>query len=483
MATSLIYTTTGQHHRLGLVQRVREIEVSEGKNLQQVTSFIPITHSYSDYESELNAINTEIDKYAEIPVFKVTPRTAAYKTIGHLITEVGQHFQAIKKGLGMIPQYRDTTDTSSYTNTCLLEWKQITPTEVGEVAKEITVYNQAVKMDSTQESFTTTPKDYYNTAEGIGKVRQTLHRLRERITDRLMLLEDLTHEKVNADLALSIQTLGCVESSKMEQLSIGMCNKIGTGLYCTVNVEYLVNSKQYTWYIPVNYNGIQWYGETATDILVHTNQGRWGLLKCEDKDGRPDIFDYCKFTDYNNDCSKEFSNTKIDKILTHCNFSRSEAKLSTLTEWGYLVQGQGLRIKTRDTRSGTYQDLREQTPVLLRTPREIIIQDGENTVTLKPAFTETDEVINYSWLSDKDVTALEGQVSYTEFQAEIDSEDYIDLVLVILMSIVVPAIAVICKKQCQNMDQWEEKINLAKLKKIQRRNLKDNRKVMKVTRV
>lgn len=315
------------------------------------------------------------------------------------------------------------------------------------------------------------------------RARNTLGEFRKRITDRLKIYEDLSHQKVNPDLALSLQSLPCVENANTEHITVEMCNKIGTGLYCTFQIEYLVNPRTYTWYIPVNYQGIELYGETKTDIIATTQAGRWGLLKCEDEDLKPDIFDYCKFIEYNNDCSKEFNSAKIDKALSYCNFTRNKAAISTYTEYGYLIQGENLKIRIKDPTSGTYQDIRDRTPVLIKTNRIITIDDEENKIVLNPAFGENNEIITYSWLSDKDIDSLEEKVKYLEFMEETDSEDLIDLILIILMGIILPVIGIIVKNQCTDMSAWEEKINMKSLKNSYKGNLKDNKKVIRATRV
>jgi hypothetical protein len=82
LPTLLQQVTIKAQAKLGLIYRTKEVSLARSERTRQVDIFVPVTKSYSEYES---AVNKTVDIYKKLKAIPgLANTTTQYKEVGHV---------------------------------------------------------------------------------------------------------------------------------------------------------------------------------------------------------------------------------------------------------------------------------------------------------------------------------------------------------------------------------------------------------------
>ena len=170
--------------------------------------------------------------------------------------------------------------------------------------------------------------------------------------------------------------------------------------------------------------------------------------------------------------------------MENCNFSKTDFDTITLTDLGVLVQGPVEQIKLLTVTTAD-QDISvtKNTPLLIQSNKILEISTEGSSQQIKTKITVEQEYILETWLTDKDLDKLDMTVLTQEILDELNYGLYIDIVLIILMSVVVPVLGCIFKTYMANKDNWSSNSHIKIRAHQVKHNLKTNRKISKVLNI
>ena len=471
-------TVLAEPPQLGFIQLIGQVTVSTTQLLQQVSLTIPSTHDYEDYTNILTEIKTIQDKLIAIPALE--NGTVFYKSIGHILTEIKNDLVVIQSSLQAITTHKDKTVDKTLTSNCDILWRNLKPATLLTLSKGIIVATTNTKWEATVDDLTSYPAEYHTLYETLTKVHELLNDYAILVTDRVRLLDLMLNKQIGDELLSAISSKNCVKLANFESTKIIACFKHSKGISCNVEIAALTEQQIYQQFTPVNYRGLQLSAFDTESYFVKTLEDKWGILTCTlDEDQQLDLFDYCSFTLYDNDCSAAFTSQDYSDYSSHCNFTRQTPKLHIRTTTGILIQGEDLIIRLKDLTTGVLIKKIEQRPPLLVQSNYLIEIEKDGSFTqIKPTEEYTEEYIAESWLNEADIDNLELKNTVYEILDDISYGEYIDIGLLILMGIIIPIIGVLLKNRPINT--WNQNSNEKHRRNISKKNLKQNREMTKM---
>ena len=464
--------------QLGLLHLVGPVTVSTTQLLQQVSLTIPSTHDYEDYTNILTEIKTIQDKLIAIPA--LADGTVFYKSTGHILTEIKNDLVVIQGSLQAITTHKDKTVDKTLTSNCDIIWRNLKPATLLTLSKGIIVATTNTKWEATVTDLASYPEEYHTLYETLTKVHELLNDYAIIVTDRVRLLDLMLNKQIGDELLSAISSKDCIKLANFESTKIIACFKHSKGISCNVEITALTEQQVYQQFTPVNYRGIQLTAFDTDNYFVKTLDNKWGVLSCNhDEDLLLDLFDYCSFTPYDNDCSKILMTDDYSDYSSNCNFTKQTPRLYTKTTTGLLLQGEDLIIRLTDSTTGdTVQTVDLNTPLLIQSNNIIEIEKGGSVTKIKPTEQYVDEYIISSWMTEADLDNLELKNTVLDILDDISYGEYIDIALIILMGIIIPIIGVLLKNRPINT--WNQNPIEKNHRKTSKHNLKQNRQVSKM---
>ena len=465
---------------LGLIQETRKVTVSSSLVHQQVGVLVPVTHTMEDYQTILDKINTTVQGILDIPA--IQSGTQYYSSFEDAILEVINIQIAIPAILKNILKHKQAGVPLSTVPACTIPWKNYNPSELNDVYVKITIFSTPVTKDATVDKYKADPNLYYEAHDALEKIKETLDDYYYIISDRATLLDNLLNKKVHSEVIKGIETRGCITPGNYEEISVSNCLVYSAGIFCTIDTKIPGKQQVYTLYSPIVYNNFRVSTVYNDNFLVKTEQDKWAVLQCElDKDDTLDVFDICDIIPYNNECSKAFATKDFNLYYNNCNFTRTTDIEDIDTELGYLVQKRYDTVKlTTSVNTETVEIVRKDPPYLIQTSKTIEFKKGEKLHIIKPKSKIHDEKVIYPWLTEANVNSLERMLDTEEILENIDYGLYVDIALIVIMSIIVPSVGFLVKMYVQYGPNKSPEYLSHKYKTSQ--NLKDNRKLTNIVR-
>ena len=463
---------------LGLLQETRQVTISTSLIHQQVGVLVPVTHTMEEYQVILDKINTTVQGVLDIPA--IQSGTQYYTSFEDAILEVINIQIAIPAILKNILKHKQAGVSLPTVPACTIPWKNYNPSELNDVDIKITIFATPVSKDATVDKYKADPNLYYEAHDALEKIKETLDDYYYIISDRATLLDNLLNKKVHSEVIKGIETQGCVTPGNYEIVSISNCIIHSAGVFCTVDTKIPGKQQVYTLYTPIVYDNFRISTRYNDNFLVKTEQDKWAILQCElDKDDTLDVFDICDVIPYNNECSKAFATKDFNLYYHNCNFTRTTEIGDIDTDLGYLVQQKYDTVKLLTSiNTETVELARKDPPYLIQTSKTIELKKGEKIHIIKPKSKIYDEKIIYPWLTESNINSLEKMLTTEEILENIDYGLYVDIALIILMSIVVPSLGFLVKMYLKyGPNKSPEYLNH---KYLTSKNLKENRKITSI---
>jgi len=473
---------------LGLAVKFKDITVYKGAETNEVGIYFKQSFQFSDYAAVLRETEEEITKLENIPALSKTANSPQFRSIGHILGDLKRTFLGIKKSLETLDTYRNTSSSKTYQTHCLVEYREITKTQLEEALKEIVTHVNGIDYQGTSTTFTDAEK-YYNLVNGLTNFREILTDFCQLVTDRLTILDTFSIGQLADEVPAVIQTQTCASVGTPEEFKVISCDKLAQGFYCNIEVITYTEPQYLALYTKVNFQGIELMGETEGQLLARDSSLNWKLLTCQDdfnNDNLPDYFKLCSITDYNNGCSRSLDLRRAALLIKNCNFTRRTPDAVTMTETGTLIMGNKAVIKLLQSDGTVFKVLDQELPLLITTSRTIELEMGGIKTKIKPQKPTQHETVAEFFLDDQDIKTIKQSLNIDDFTDNLGLDDYIDLILVIIVTIVVPIVGVLCKKHIQTSDYWIKKeVQIAKIEKPEnksKRNLKENHVVFSMSR-
>jgi len=323
--------------------------------------------------------------------------------------------------------------------------------------------------------------------------REILADISELLADRIIILDTLSAGQLADEIPAVIQTKPCASSGTQEHFEVRSCDKMAEGFYCRISVTKYTDPQKFSIYTKVNFDGIEIQGSTKNQIFAKDTNLAWKLLTCrqnensEPTDVLQDLYYVCQVSDYNNECSKNLEAQKIDNLVKYCNFTRNIPIPVTRTKNGILLMGKTATVRLLNTDQTVFKTVDKPLPILISTNKIIELTMNGTVTKIHPTQLVSKEEINDIWLTDEDISKIENSLKIDELVEGMELEDWVDLVLIFLVTVILPALAVLCKKYIQTSDYWINK-NLREVKielpeKRSKRNLKENHTVFAMSRL
>ena len=478
--TNLIPYSTGEPEALGLVHHVGPVTVSNTQLKQQVKLIVPITNKISEFEPHLTEITNLVGKIMLIPA--LNNETKSYKAFESLLSSIKHELPLLESTIKHILLHRDLSKERTPFTGCTIRWKNIKPQILYDLSKQITTVTANLKWDAKDTDYTSTPTEYFKAHTAVAYVHEFITDASLVLLDRIKLLESFLNKNVNEETMAALGANGCIENAQYEKAKILSCQKNSLGVDCLIEVTALTNQMPYEFYTPVSYKGIQLTTNDPKEFLVKNAQGKWYVLDCKlDDDNLIDPFDFCEATAYKNKCSDNLDKTDFSILLSNCNFTKNEAESYIDSENGVLIQKDFEKIKLKDWDENVKDVvLSDEPPFLIQTSKILELNDNGAKIVINPISNNTEEKIILSWLSDDNIKDLENKIFKEDLIEELDYGAYIDLALILIVTIIIPVIGFLVKAYSNvNMpNNFDEKKRVQQAKN----NLKQNKNVLKILR-
>jgi hypothetical protein len=471
--TLLQQVTIKVQAKLGLIYRTKEVSLARSERTRQVDIFVPVTKSYSEYES---AVNKTVDIYKKLKAIPgLANTTTQYKEVGHVLESIGTDLKFIEASLKVMTAFKDRNNPKVPSTKCSARWVTYEPNWLESIVKELGVVTKGMNEDSTSATLTANKEEYKTLVSILKQVSSIVNDVNKKLLDRVNLLEQISNRILDPEVLTAIQAIGCINWAEIEVTKIVNSEKISTGLLSTVEVSILDNRIKAQFYSILNYNGIQLSLEGG-NYLVKIGSA-WKILLCpEDKDDILDNFDHCQQGELKNKCSEQFDSEKLEPYLTHCKFEKRIPKTSEITDEGILIQGIGLEIQLLNAINDPRPERVTQKPPLFITGSKLVkIIKGDFEEIVSPRTDSAQEKILDTWLTEDDISRLENMVPEDGI---FTIEDYLEMAGGVFLLVLSILVGITLKKQSQTprytgVPPQEMLLRKNKAKK----NLKENKRV------
>jgi hypothetical protein len=476
---NLCFITAQSTEDLGLLQKTKQITVSSSQTIQQVGLMVPIGANYADYELSMTGIKTLTDRILAIPAIANTSKYFATfsEPLRHTSKFTSNHQIYFKS----IIKHKNNKPALTQLPSCFTLWRDYRPDDLKELLAKLTVFSSKLEFTATIEKYDADTELYFNAHSAIEQMRESLEDFVELLVERVTLIDSLLNKKVISEIVSGIESQECVTPGNFETLKILSCDSNIEGIQCIASIKTVGTPQTYTLYSPVVYNDFRLTTYTDNDYIVKNTLNKWTILQCtEDQDETLDVFDICDALPYENECGQAFDTKDFKLYYKNCNFSRAHTVKNIDTDEGYLVQENYDTVQlVNSDNSGAPKILNAKQPYLIKTGKIIQLIEGKVTSEIKPKYTTTEEKVITTWLTESEINSMERTVETEEILENIDYGLYIDIILVVVMTIIVPSVGFLMKIYLKHgpkrKHDWEHKTKT-------KQNLADNHKLTHLLR-
>jgi hypothetical protein len=452
---NLCFITAQSTEDLGLLQKNKQITVSSSQTIQQVGLMVPIGANYADYELSMTGIKTLTDRILAIPAIANTSKYFATFS-GPLDTLVNSQVM-IKTTLQNIIKHKTDKPAPTLLPSCMTLWRDYSPNELKELLAKITVFASKLDYAATIAKYDADTELYFTAHSAVEQIRESLEDFEGLLVDRATLIDSLMNKKVLSEIVSGIESSSfdhnidgspqCVTPGKFETLKILTCDTNKEGILCIVEIKTVSTPQTYTLYSPVIYKDFRLTTYTDNDYIAKNTLNKWTILQCtEDQDETLDVFDICDALPYENECGQAFDSKDFNLYYKNCNFSRTHTVKDIDTDEGYLVQESYDTVQlVNSDKSGTPKILNSKQPYLIKTGKTVQLIKGKVTLEVKPKYTTTEEKVITTWLTESEINSMERTVETEEILENIDYGLYVDIILVVVMTMIVPSVGFLMK--------------------------------------
>jgi hypothetical protein len=225
--------------KLGLIHRTKEVSLARSEKTRQVDIYVPVTKSYSEYET---AVNKTVDIYKKLKAIPgLANTTTQYKEVGHVLESINTDLKFIEASLRVMTTFRDRNNPKVPSTKCSARWIIYEPTWLESIVKELGVITKGMNEDSTSATLTANQEEYKTLVGILKQVSSIVNDLNKKLLDRVNLLEQISNRILDPEILTAIQAIGCISWAEIEVTKIINSEKISTGLLSTVEVSLLDN--------------------------------------------------------------------------------------------------------------------------------------------------------------------------------------------------------------------------------------------------
>jgi len=447
----------------GLLVPTRSVFVAKGKVQQQVQIFVPAFADLTAYKEQLNSLDAIVTALKEIP--GLARNTPQYREVGHILKNIGDSSQLIAAFLGFIHNYYEKDKPAKQGSSCSMNYPEISPTTLAQVVRQVNNLKSKIKLTATSEELAANDNQMLmDTLDHLTKIQEVISDEAEILRARLTTLEELTNKIISGNTLVAIQSRSCVLNGDIEESKLMDCIKSGTGLACTVSISHTINEVTVTLYTPVVYSKVRLSGNHPSQFIVKGES--WALLSCEEdlKNPELDSYDFCHYTPIINECSRALDKQDISELTKHCNLIFTDEEEVIFTDYGILVPEKYTSIKILGAPDRIILD---KPPLIIRTAGNISLTGEGQEIIIKPPTMFSSEKVIKSWLTEEDKAKLVRSAKISKFVGEIDGPEIADFVFFLLLTIIIPIVAFLCKHAVRptvfyqvNEDKMRKKENL-----------------------
>jgi len=310
-----------------------------------------------------------------------------------------------------------------------------------------------------------------------------------------MLLFDISSEWATK-LTQIINTVEALQSSKIPisilgELSQSTCNPVLTqgedyqiencqltnlGLQCIAKTYQPKEFITATLLKTVAYENIRIMGDNPDQTFIKlagTNQIK--LINCNESNWKHAPFPLCPLIDVQKDCETALEKDDIKNVILNCNFTMETTPLAQR-----FITGQ-VFIQTPDALiSSGGRPIRDDPPLILSSPNEIIVREGVLEQSFPPMINPTGLEIIKSKLTQDDINLLVQTYQWNIFMDYFDWDHYVRYTFLAFQILLLPLTIYTLGVGMKQRRQIKRILN-GKLQK--RKNFEENRRLLKTTEV
>ncbi len=470
---------------LGLLLNMGEVLISKNSQHKKIGVLLLANFTLADVESEIRAIQTEVDNFKEIPGIK--ENNDRNKIINHQVKQIKSNLNSILRFTRDTSTIADSTAPDRiYNYECNITIPPITGHEFNLLKTDIQTIKSVISLTTTSSELDSNPSLYKNILDALFAIADLIGDARRGMIDRLRITSAFQNGEIPEDLGPLLDAYTCMPNGKLENLQLDQCTKEKLGLLCIVNTVAFMVTETYKRLIPINYEGVQLSATNQDEIFILNSADKLGILNCGEidnhlwdntGDNKPPITDLlCNFEQLEEQCALSLERDHWDYIIKHCNFTFIDPDVATQTKDGLLVMGnQEIIIKEEQENGRITTTLSNKRPVLILSADKISINVGTSSFTYTHHTKVDSRKLTYTYLTGQFIEEMKNAAYWQDLAKEIGHDEAIDLGIIIILLICLPTTVYLCSCKIKTSNLCQ-KLRDARIKRGKRKSniLKNN---------
>jgi len=446
---------------LGFLLKKGKIKIAKSLEKYKFAVSVPTLVEADKIELTMAKIGRELDRISTIPAVKGGDKQH-HRDLNMLWSKTLKSVNMILNTLYDISSYSNPDIEKTALLNCSLQMNTLDDALFKIQFEKIKTIIDYMDLTATKEEYDTDKSKFLNLLDQTEILNEILNSLYDYLQIRLDTLEGLSRLQITPSLSKEMQVARCMEKAEMEKIEVNFCEKQEDGIYCMMDVTTYQATQTYQTYYTVNYRNVE-LATTDREIYAKNEDGEMGKLQCNEKIPEGGISPYleCHFVDGDHKCMEALNTRKIANILKNCKFMSAVPRPVLKTKYGFLLMGDNITsIREIDKAGKTLYVLPKKLPIYVEVNNDLQVTYGGYTTTYRPDRTVALRRILKTWMTNQDLTDLALWSEIYNVTENLNTEDYFDLIVFVILGIVIPILCILCLKSLKTSNYciaWENK--------------------------
>jgi len=467
---------------LGFLLKKGKIKIAKSLEKYKFAVSVPTLKEADKIELTMTRIGRELDRVSTIPAVKDGDKQH-HKDLNKLWSKTQKSANMILNTLYDIATYSNPDIGKTALLNCSMQMNTIDDTLFGFQFEKIKTIIDYMDLTATKEDYDNDKSKFLNLIDQTEIINEILNSVYDYLHIRLDTLEGLSRLQITPSLSKEMQNAKCMGKAEMERIEVDFCEKQEDGIYCMLDVTTYQATQTYQTYYAVNYRNVE-LATTDREVYAKNEDGEMGKLQCNDKIPEGGISPYleCHFLEGEQKCLETLTSRKLDNILKNCKFMSNIPKPVSKTKYGFLLMGNNITsIREIDKAGKTLYILPKKLPIYVEVNNDLQVTYGGYTTTYRPDRTVALRKILKTWMTNKDLSDLALWSEIYKITENLDTEDYFDLIVFVILGIVIPVLCILGFKACKTSNfciNWENKRFFKRKDDPNRENFMKNQEIL-----
>jgi len=432
---------------LGFLLKKGKIKIAKSLEKYKFAVSVPTLVEADKIELTMAKIGRELDRISTIPAVKGGDKQH-HRDLNMLWSKTLKSVNMILNTLYDISSYSNPDIEKTALLNCSMQMNTLDDALFRIQFEKIKTIIDYMDLTATKEDYDNDKSKFLNLIDQTEIINEILNSVYDYLHIRLDILEGLSRLQITPSLSKEMQIAKCMEKAEMEKIEVNFCEKQEDGIYCMLDITTYQATQTYQTYYAVNYRNIE-LATTDREVYAKNEDGEMGKLQCNDKIPEGGISPYleCHFIEGEQKCMETLNSRKIDNILKNCKFMSTIPKPVSKTKYGFLLMGNNITsIREIDKAGKTLYVLPKKLPIYVEVNNDLQVTYGGYTTTYRPDRTVALRKILKTWMTNQDLNDLALWSEIYGITENLDTEDYFDLIVFVILGIVIPILCILCLK-------------------------------------